>query len=54
LVLSLIVVISSIQTWKRAELRWITKVKFSAVALSCLLLSWLTLHYHVIGPVTRY
>lgn len=54
LILSLIVVVSSIQTWKRAELRWITKVKFAMVALSCLLLSWLALHYHVIGPVTRY
>ncbi len=54
LVLSLVAVISSPLIWRRTELRRITKLKFSLVALSSLVLSWFAVHYHFIGSVTRY
>jgi CubicO group peptidase (beta-lactamase class C family) len=51
--LSFFAVISGIRVWRRAELRKITKIKYSLVALACLILSWFAIHWHVIGPVTR-
>jgi len=53
LLLSLFAVISAIRIWFRDELRWITKVKFSLVGLSCLILSWFAMHWHLIGPAHR-
>ena len=52
LVLSLFGVISGLLVWRR-ELRWITKVKFTLVGLSLLILSIVALHWHMIGPATR-
>ncbi len=37
----------------RTDLRKITKVKFSLVALACLFLSWFAIHWNIIGPATR-
>jgi len=53
LFLSLFAVISGIRVWRRGDLRKITKVKFSLVAIACLILSWFAIHWNVIGPVTR-
>jgi CubicO group peptidase (beta-lactamase class C family) len=50
---SLLAVASGIIAWFRADLRRITQVKFSLVALACLVLSWLALHWNILGPVTR-
>jgi hypothetical protein len=53
IVFSLFSIISGIRVWRRGELRRITKVKFSLVALACLILSWFAIHWNIIGPVTR-
>jgi Beta-lactamase len=53
LFISLFAIVSGIRIWRRTELRKITKVKFSLVALACLILSWFAIQWHVIGPVTR-
>ncbi|HZD47964.1 MAG TPA: hypothetical protein VE178_04395, partial [Silvibacterium sp.] len=53
LVFSLFAIISGIRVWRRPELRRITKLKFSLVALACLVLSWFAIHWNIIGPVTR-
>jgi CubicO group peptidase (beta-lactamase class C family) len=53
LLLSVFATISAIRIWWRSELRWITKVKFSLVGLSCVILSWLAVHWHIIGPTDR-
>lgn len=45
--------LSGIFIWRR-EVRWITKVKFSLVALACLFLIFFSLHYHILGPAHRY
>jgi CubicO group peptidase (beta-lactamase class C family) len=53
LLLSLLAVISGVRVWSRSGLRTITRVKFSLVALACLILSWFAIHWNLIGPVTR-
>lgn len=49
---SLMAVIATLRVWKR-NLRWISKLKFGLVALACVLLSWFSVFYHVIGPAHR-
>lgn len=50
---SLFAVLAAIRIWRRAPLRWITKVKFSLVGLACLILSWMAVHWNLIGPAHR-
>ncbi|HEY2860226.1 MAG TPA: serine hydrolase domain-containing protein [Terracidiphilus sp.] len=53
LLFSLLAVIRGAVVWFHSELRWITKVKFTFVGLSCFFLSWAALFYHLIGPAHR-
>ena len=53
LLLSLFAVLSAIRAWFRNQLRWISKLKFSIVGISCLILSFFALHWHLIGPAHR-
>lgn len=53
LLLSVFAVISAIRIWGRSELRWITRVKFSLVGLSCLILSVFAVYWHLLGPANR-
>lgn len=48
---SLLVVFSAIRAWSRTGLRRITRVKYSLVAVSCLILSGFSIHWHLLGPV---
>jgi CubicO group peptidase (beta-lactamase class C family) len=50
---SLLAVVSGIRVWWRYNLRTITRVKFSLVGLSCLILSWFAIHWNLIGPAHR-
>jgi CubicO group peptidase (beta-lactamase class C family) len=50
---SLLAIGSGLIVWLRPGLRRITQIKFSLVALACLVLSWLTIHWNILGPVTR-
>jgi len=50
---SLFAVGSGLVVWFRFGLRRITQIKFSLVALACLVLSWLAIHWNVLGPVAR-
>jgi CubicO group peptidase (beta-lactamase class C family)/cytochrome b561 len=52
IVVSTVAVIAGINAWAR-DLRFITKLKFSLVALACAFLSWFAIHWHVIGPTNR-
>jgi hypothetical protein len=49
--LSLFAIISAVRVWGRAGLRRITKVKYALVAAASLMLSWFSLHWHLLGPV---
>jgi CubicO group peptidase (beta-lactamase class C family) len=53
ILLSVSAVYSGIAIWFR-EIRIITQVKFSLVALSCLFLTFFALHWHILGPAHRY
>ena len=46
-------VFSAIAAWLR-ELRLITRIKFSIVAIVCLYLVYFSLHYEILGPAHRY
>jgi hypothetical protein len=50
---SVLAIFSSLLAWLRNDLRAITKVKFSLVALACLFLIWFAIHWNIIGPATR-
>lgn len=53
MLLSVFALISAIRIWWRPHTRWITKVKFTLVGVSCLILSLLAAYYHLIGPARR-
>ena len=52
IVVSTIAVIAGFDAWGR-DVRVITKLKFSFVALACAFLSWFAIHWHIIGPTYR-
>ena len=52
IVVSTLAVVAGIDAWSR-EIRVITKIKFSIVALACAFLSWFAIHWHIIGPTNR-
>ena len=52
IVLSVLGVIAGIKSWGR-EMRLITRLKFTFVALACAFLSWFAIHWHLIGPTNR-
>jgi CubicO group peptidase (beta-lactamase class C family) len=51
LLLSAFPVISATRIWRRSQIRWITKTKFTLVAASCLMLAWVSLYFHLIGTL---
>ncbi|HEY6129657.1 MAG TPA: serine hydrolase domain-containing protein [Candidatus Acidoferrum sp.] len=51
---SILAIFSGLLAWPRADLRKITKIKFSLVALACLFLSWFAIHWNIIGPAARF
>jgi CubicO group peptidase (beta-lactamase class C family) len=50
---SFLAVISGLRIWSHANLRWITRIKFSLVGLACLILSLIAIHWNLIGPAHR-
>ncbi len=53
LFLSLLAIISAIRIWFQQPLRTITRVKFTLVGIACTLLSWIAIHWNLIGPSHR-
>ena len=51
---SLFAILSGLRVWTRANLRAITRLKFSLVAFACLFLTWFSLHWHLFGSAHRY
>jgi hypothetical protein len=52
IVISTLAVIAGIDAWGR-NIRVISKLKFTFVALACAFLSWFAIHWHIIGPTNR-
>jgi hypothetical protein len=53
LLFSLFAILAGIRVWRRSPLRWISKAKFTLVGLACLILSWIAVHWNLIGPAHR-
>jgi hypothetical protein len=51
---SIFAVLAGIRIWRGNGLRWISRVKFSLVALACLFLTWFSIHWRVLGPAGRF
>ncbi|HMD40904.1 MAG TPA: serine hydrolase domain-containing protein [Candidatus Acidoferrum sp.] len=51
---SIFALISGLLIWRRADLRFISQLKFSLVALACVFLSWYSIHWNLLGPVHRF
>lgn len=52
IVVSTLAVIAGIKAWGR-DLRLITRLKFSFVAIALAFLSWFAIHWRIIGPTSR-
>jgi CubicO group peptidase (beta-lactamase class C family) len=50
---SLFAVVGGIRIWRRANLRTISRVKFSLVGAACVFLTWYSIHWNLIGPIHR-
>jgi Beta-lactamase len=51
---SVFAAVAGLRVWRRSEIRFISKVKFSLVAIACLFLTWFSVHWHLIGPAHRF
>jgi CubicO group peptidase (beta-lactamase class C family) len=51
---SIFALLAGIRIWRRADVRVISRVKFSLVAAACVFLTWYSIHWSLIGPVHRF
>jgi CubicO group peptidase (beta-lactamase class C family) len=54
ILLSIFAAVSGVRIWGRVGVRWITKAKFTLVALACVFLCWFSIHWNLIGPAHRF
>jgi CubicO group peptidase (beta-lactamase class C family) len=52
--LSLFAILAGLRIWRRADIRIISRIKFSLVALACVFLIWFSNHWNLIGPAHRF
>ncbi len=53
-IFSIFALIAGIRIWRRADTRFISRLKFSLVALACVFLAWYSIHWNLIGPIHRF
>ncbi len=51
---SIFALIAGVRIWRRADVRAISRMKFSLVAAACVFLTWYSIHWNLIGPVHRF
>jgi hypothetical protein len=54
ILLSAFAVFAGLRVWQLSDIRFISKLKFSLVAASCVYLTWFSVHWHLIGPAHRF
>ena len=54
ILLSLFAIFAGLRVWRRSDIRFISKLKFSLVAAACVFLTWFSVHWHLIGPAHRF
>jgi CubicO group peptidase (beta-lactamase class C family) len=51
---SIFALLAGVRIWRRADIRVISRVKFSLVAAACVFLTWYSIHWNLIGPIHRF
>jgi hypothetical protein len=51
---SISALVAGLRIWARADVRTISRVKFSLVAVACMFLTWYSIHWNLIGPIHRF
>ena len=54
ILLSVFAVYAGLRVWRRSDIRFISKLKFSLVAAACVFLAWFSVHWHLIGAAHRF
>jgi CubicO group peptidase (beta-lactamase class C family) len=54
ILLSIFAVFAGLRVWRLADVRFISKLKFSLVAAACIFLTWFSVHWHLIGAAHRF
>ena len=54
ILLSVFAVYAGLRVWRRSDIRFISKLKFSLVAAACVFLTWFSVHWHLIGAAHRF
>jgi hypothetical protein len=54
ILLSCFAAFAALRVWRLSEIRFISKLKFSLVAVACVFLSWFSVHWHLIGAAHRF
>ncbi len=54
ILLSIFAVYAGLRVWRLADIRFISKLKFSLVAAACVFLTWFSVHWHLIGAAHRF
>ena len=54
ILLSVFSAYAGMRVWRRPDIRYISKLKFSLVAAACVFLTWFSVHWHLIGPAHRF
>jgi CubicO group peptidase (beta-lactamase class C family) len=52
--LSIFAILAGLRIWRRSEIRFISKLKFSLVAAACVFLTWFSVQWHLIGSAHRF
>jgi CubicO group peptidase (beta-lactamase class C family) len=51
---SIFALIAGVRIWTRADVRFISRLKFGLVTLACVFLTWYAFHWNLIGPIHRF
>jgi len=51
---SIVALVAGVRIWMRADVRTISRLKFSLVAAACVFLTWYSVHWNLIGPIHRF
>ncbi len=54
ILLSVFAVYAGLRVWRLADIRFISKLKFSLVAAACVFLTWFSVHWHLISAAHRF
>jgi CubicO group peptidase (beta-lactamase class C family) len=51
---SIFALVAGVRIWTRADVRTVSRIKFSLVAAACVFLTWYSIHWNLIGPIRRF